>query len=167
MNDDKGLTDDVVRLVGKVVWKFSKAFPATSAEDLMQVGLMAAMRAIEKFDASKGVKLSTWVTHVVTNDVRSELKKGRRRLGNGCDFNNVPDRGGQVGEVLLNDIIEVLKKRLSPFAFKLVQISLTASPSRVTYRELAEELGLDVEQVMHLKEEVLAECREKKLSGAL
>lgn len=63
--------------------------PLVEREDLEAVGMVAAWRAIEGYDESRGVKLSTWVAMRVQWAIRHELRRYRGRHG----------RGGQVETV--------------------------------------------------------------------
>ena len=71
-------------LVHKIVQKYSWMSPTHSREDLVQVGLMGVVKAIETFDVIRGYRFMTWcyptVRGAVAGLARKETKHPRYAL---------------------------------------------------------------------------------------
>src|SRR6185295_18582623 len=69
------LRDEIVRqytgLVERVARKYSGLEPF---EDLVQVGYMGLLSALNMFEPSKGVRFNTYATHLVTGSIKHHLR---------------------------------------------------------------------------------------------
>jgi len=99
-------------------------------EDVDQVGLIGAVRAVQTFDSSKGVKFLTWCADCVRNHLRHVYRppitvNGRYLVDHPevslqalmsrgiCGFENVPDGGRSIEDVVVGKVYaEWLSERL-------------------------------------------------------
>lgn len=63
------------RLVVKIAWKQLKKYDDAEIMDLIQYGNIGLLKAIEKFDISKGAKLSTYATYWISAAISTVLNK--------------------------------------------------------------------------------------------
>lgn len=70
------ITESNLRLVVSIARKFSNS--AQQFEDLLSDGLLILLRAIEKFDYSRGYRFSTYATHAVQRQFFRSTKKFQR-----------------------------------------------------------------------------------------
>ena len=155
----KQLPEGVTPVVWRIAWGFHKRYPKYDVNDLAQIGFVACMRAIPKYDPSRGTKLTTWITTAVVNDIKTLISRGSQTPTsiNACDQCVAKDT---FDSLAIKDVCQVLESRLSPLAYKLMRIAVASVPNRVSCQVLAEQMNLTPSQVRVLRREVGAECRE-------
>jgi RNA polymerase sigma factor (sigma-70 family) len=100
----EALLDQHRRLVYLLAYRLCRGRPHLDVEDLIQAGLVAAGRAIRRFDPARDVKLSSFVALCAERSMRAEAARSRpwRQLpvdGDGEEW-DVPDhRPGVVADV--------------------------------------------------------------------
>jgi RNA polymerase sigma factor (sigma-70 family) len=100
----EALLDQHRRLVYLLAYRLCRGRPHLDVEDLTQVGLVAAGRAIRRFDPARDVKLSSFIGLCAEQSMRAEAARNRpwRQLpvdGDGQEW-DVPDhRPGVVADV--------------------------------------------------------------------
>lgn len=76
---DRRLRDDIVQactpLVRRIVSDF--VFSGVPTDDLMQVGYIGLLNAIEVFDPGRGVKFATYASHLIRGEIRHYLRDHR------------------------------------------------------------------------------------------
>lgn len=75
------MTEDEIRLIRKVAWKYALSFPSLEFDDLFHEGVIAYLTARDKFDPSRG-KLSTFIFRVVSSYYNTIYRVQQRRLPN-------------------------------------------------------------------------------------
>jgi RNA polymerase sigma factor (sigma-70 family) len=68
------------RLVWKEVWKYSPVTDLLEPDDLFQIGSMGFLKAVEKFDTTKGILLSTYATFWIRNFILEALNKHDKQI---------------------------------------------------------------------------------------
>ena len=84
-NGEPGAKDVLVernlRLVAHIVKKYNRNENNGNSEDLLSVGTIGLIKAVNSFDESKGIKLGTYASKCIENEIlmhlRSEKKKSR------------------------------------------------------------------------------------------
>ncbi len=73
---DKGARDELVRKNMGLVWSIAHRFAnrGYELEDLFQVGSIGLMKAIDKFDLSFDVRLSTYAVPMITGEIKRFLR---------------------------------------------------------------------------------------------
>mgnify|MGYP000880625950 FL=1 len=78
-NGDKEAKDELVSLNLGLVWSIVKRFNnrGYELEDLFQIGSIGLIKAIEKFDLSYNVKLSTYAVPMIMGEIRRYIRDDR------------------------------------------------------------------------------------------
>ncbi len=74
---DKALRDRIVKISINLVKRIAYGLARRSAdpvEDLVQVGSIGLVKAIEQFDPNAGAKFHTYATHLITGEIRHYLR---------------------------------------------------------------------------------------------
>lgn len=70
-----------LRLVAHIVKKYSRGDGNGTSEDLLSIGTIGLIKAVNSFDDSKGIRLGTYASKCIENEIlmhlRSERKKSR------------------------------------------------------------------------------------------
>jgi RNA polymerase primary sigma factor len=158
-----------MRLVISIVKKFVNANNAF--DDLLSDGIVALMRAVDKFDYDRGFRFSTYATQVVRrNAYRMVVQKQRERLKivgslqeNGLDISD-EDRAPTIDEhkwhelrsrlALLMDNLDRREKLIIRARF-----SLGGHRTVQTLQRLADKLGVSKERVRQLEKRALDKLR--------
>lgn len=98
-------------------------------EDLYQAASLALVRAIERFDPSRGVKFTSFATPSLIGELKNYFRDSTRLL-------RVPRRDG-----------ELLKKVNNAISEHMVKFGNTPRPA-----EIAEQLGMPIEKILELLE---------------
>jgi len=159
-----------LRLVFSIVKRYASVGSA-AFDEFMGEGHVTLMRAVEKFDFSRGVKFSTYATWAIVNGCNALLKKQsaqqRQQLSHSAEGieDAVPDhRVTAVEEQAVQDLRQVVGELLlglnsreraiieARFGFEVHQ-----SP---TLKELGDDLGISKERVRQLQQRALQKLRE-------
>ncbi len=92
-----------LRLVAHIVKKYTNSL---EADDLISVGAIGLIKAVDSFDASKGALLSTYAARCIENEILMLIRSNKRHkdvisLNSGCRCKNDEE------ELELEDIISV------------------------------------------------------------
>ncbi len=158
-----------MRLVISIVKKFVNANNAF--DDLLSDGIVALMRAVDKFDYDRGFRFSTYATQVVRrNAYRMVVQKQRERMKvvgnlqeNGIDISD-EDRAPSMDENKWHDLRNRLAMLLDNLdrREKLIiraRFSLGSHRSVQTLQRLADKLGVSKERVRQLEKRALDKLR--------
>ena len=134
----------------------------TTLDELVSDGNLTLMHAVDKFDAGRGFRFSTYATHAVQRCFFARLRKAKKglRLTQGPEdlIDQLPDRGDEDGddqedrqrlaqlEQLLNDRLDDRERRVVAARFG---INEQGGPQ--TLRSLAQRLKLSKERVRQLQ----------------
>ena len=158
-----------MRLVISIVKKFVN--PQNGFDDLLSDGIVALIRAVDKFDVGLGFRFSTYATQVVRrNTYRSVMEKQKdrqRNLGsiqdNGLDISD-DQKESSMSEHRWND----LRSRLSLMLDHLdrrekfiirARFSLGGHRRIQTLQRLADKLGVSKERIRQLEKRALDKLR--------
>jgi RNA polymerase primary sigma factor len=158
-----------MRLVISIVKKFVNA--QNGFDDLLSDGIVALIRAVDKFDASLGFRFSTYATQVVRrNTYRCVMEKQTERKRNvGSIHENGVDIGDDQKESSMSEARwHELRSRLSLMLDHLdrrekfiirARFSLGGHRRIQTLQRLAEKLGVSKERVRQLEKRALDKLR--------
>lgn len=76
--------DYLLKLAHETAWRYFKGFSSGPCdwEDLVQVAAMRGLKEYSRFDASRGIKLRTYLSRHMVGEMRDELRRTvRRRSG--------------------------------------------------------------------------------------
>lgn len=158
-----------MRLVISIVKKFVNT--NNLFDDLLSDGIMALIRAVEKFDVELGFRFSTYATQVVRrNSYRLVMSKQKERLKMGTSLDEVkldiddrdaakgmsPERWDQLRN-RLSGLLNLLDRRE-----KLIvraRFSLGSHRKVQTLQRIADSLGVSKERVRQLESRALVKLR--------
>lgn len=106
VSERKAATEKLIvhnlRLVVYIAKKFDP--PGCTAEDLVSIGTMGLIKAVRSFDPGKNIKLATYASRCIENEILMYLRKMSGRPGEiSIDEPLSSDRDGN--ELLLSDIL--------------------------------------------------------------
>jgi RNA polymerase primary sigma factor len=163
-----------MRLVISIVKKFVNTH--NLFDDLLSDGIMALIRAVEKFDYDRGFRFSTYATQVVRrNAYRNVMARQKERTkvttsleeGN-FDFDDQDTQGG-----ISPDRWNLLRSKLTALLDKLdrreklivrARFSLGSHRRVQTLQRIADSLGVSKERVRQLEKRALEKLRELAVS---
>ncbi|MDQ7793964.1 MAG: RNA polymerase sporulation sigma factor SigE [bacterium] len=111
------LVERNLRLVVYIARKFESS--AVGLEDLVSIGTIGLIKAVNTFDPGKRIKLATYASKCIENEILMHLRRNRRRRAE-VSFDEPLNTDGDGNELLLSDV--------------------HGTDPDVTYRELEEEV---------------------------
>jgi RNA polymerase sporulation-specific sigma factor len=73
------LVERNLRLVAHIVKKFS--YPGKDVDDLISIGTVGLIKAIEAFEISKGVRLATYASRCIENEILMLIRNNKKTKG--------------------------------------------------------------------------------------
>ena len=179
----KILVERNLRLVVYIAKKFENT--GIGIEDLISIGTIGLMKAINTFNISKNIKLATYASRCIENEILMFLRKSNRiktevsidePLNQDCDGN----------ELLLSDLLgtdpDVTSRRLEDEVdLKLLRVALSKLTSREKYlmelrfginsdqkektqKEVADMLGISQSYISRLEKKIIEKMKRDIMS---
>lgn len=176
LDDARQVRDHIIqanlRLVVSIARRCVTDF--TSLDELISDGNLILMKAVDRFDYSRGFRFSTYATHAVQRDFYRSYKNGRRRRVTKIATDPAVLFGSVVAsddEQQMNDVhtVHYLKKliadALSPREQTILdmRLGLNADDGGKTLREVGEKLSISKERVRQLQTRAIEQVRELAL----
>ena len=73
------LVERNLRLVAHIVKKFT--YPGKDVDDLISIGTVGLIKGIDSFDTSKGVRLATYVSRCIENEILMLIRNNKKTKG--------------------------------------------------------------------------------------
>lgn len=167
-----------LRLVAHIVKKYSQG--ERELEDLLSIGTIGLIKAIDSYHSDKGNKLSTYAARCIENEILMTLRSGRKRrhevslfepIGTDKEGNEIRlldvmegEERDVVDELYQMDMIERLKssipKVLDARELEILRLHYGLDGNReVTQREVAAKLGISRSYVSRLEKKALEKLR--------
>lgn len=178
------LAEHNLRLVVFIAKRFENS--GTNIEDLISIGTLGLMKAIDTFHADKSIKLATYASRCIENEILMYLRKcGSRRGEVSIDEPLNTDWDGN--ELLLSDVLgseedtvsyelEQREERrlvrgvvaeLDPRERELIELRYgMRGGNELTQKEVADRLGISQSYISRLEKRILSTLKEK-LEGKL
>lgn len=158
-----------MRLTIAIVKRFTRRHE--TFDDLLSDGVMTLMRAVEKFDFSRGFRFSTYAYRALTSNIRRAMMARAARASRFVGFSELQpgteksDDSSRLAERAAESLSDKLNRLLGTLDARdrfIVsgRFSLGTHTRVRTLRSLAEELGLSKERVRQLEQRALAKLRE-------
>jgi RNA polymerase sporulation-specific sigma factor len=181
-NDDEAKNKLIyhnLRLVAHIVKKYSTA---GEADDLISVGTIGLIKAINTYEANKGSQLSTYAARCIENEILMLIRLNKKHngvysleesLGQDKDGNEITLGdiiGNDVDElalkveskILADDLIKVLKENLTTREFKILCMRFGLNGSiPLTQLEVANKLGISRSYISRLENKALKDIKDK------
>lgn len=172
------LIEHNLRLVVYIAKKFDGAVPDTG--DLISIGAMGLIKAVKSFNPEKNIKLATFASRCIENEILMHLRKVSRRK---CEISldEPVNTDWEGNELLLGDIIgtdpdtvsqELEKKTEVEFLYKSME-KLSSKEKMIlslryglngeeekTQKEIADMLGISQSYISRLEKKVLIKLRD-------
>ena len=174
---DKEAKDKLInhnlRLVAHIVKKYSGA---GEADDLISVGSIGLIKAINSFEYDKGTQLSTYAARCIENEILMLLRLNKKHkivfsleesLGQDKDGNDIeladiiPSQEEEIFSVVENNILtekimNIIEKHLSEREAKIIKMryGINGQPA-LTQREVAKKLGISRSYISRLEKKAL------------
>ena len=168
-----------LRLVVYIAKKFE--CPTATTEDLVSIGTIGLMKAVNTFDYSKNIKLATYASRCIENEILMYLRKASNSkielsfddpLSTDWDGNELTLRdvlGTDANEISENieyqDEQRLLRKIVSTLPEKEKNIMTQRfglnSDKVLTQKQLADKLGISQSYISRLEKRILAKIRKE------
>ena len=101
-NSKKTLVERNLRLVVYIAKKFEST--GVGIEDLISIGTIGLMKAINTFNTGKNIKLATYASRCIENEILMYLRRSNRMRGE-ISIDEPLNHDGEGNELLLSDIL--------------------------------------------------------------
>lgn len=180
---DKDARDKLIehnlRLVAHIVKKYNMADKET--DDLISIGTIGLIKAIDTFDDEKGIRLATYASRCIDNELLMMLRSGKRlakevylydpigsdREGNEINLLDIIEEAEVdiVENIVLEDDIkklyQIIGKVLTDREREIICLRYGLSNRKeVTQREIASMLGISRSYVSRIEKKALKKLRE-------
>lgn len=167
-----------MRLVAHIAKKYHSS--DKDFDDIISIGTIGLIKAINTFDSSKGNRLVTYASKCIENEIlmyfRSEKKKSREvslyePLGTDKDGNSISlldiiesDSKDMLSEYATNEqliwLFKNIEKLLTPFEFNIIKKRYGLfGEKETTQREIAAELGISRSYVSRIEKKCLEKLK--------
>lgn len=134
------LLQKYARLVKSVAFSYYAACADCDIEDLVQVGMIALMRAVRTYNVGGEASFETYATHCVRNGIIDELRKTHEPFIPLDDEIEAPQTSS------IDFLSEAIASILTPAEMRVLELRLEA----FSYAEIAAELGFQKKKVDNL-----------------
>ena len=176
------LVERNLRLVVYIAKKFENT--GIGIEDLISIGTIGLMKAINTFNAGKNIKLATYASRCVENEILMYLRRSNRIKGE-VSIDEPLNMDGDGNELLLSDILgtdpditsrgvedEVDKKllkasieRLNSREKNIMELRFGfISGTEKTQKEVADMLGISQSYISRLEKKIIGKMKKEILS---
>lgn len=169
-----------LRLVAHIVKKYSNS--AKEADDLISVGAIGLIKAINSFSPDKGAQLSTYAARCIENEILMLFRANKKHQGN-ISLEETIGTEKDGNEIMLADVIcdidtdvmemvesniltekliNIIKSSLSEREYKILCMRYGIGGSiAYTQREVAKKLGISRSYISRLEKKALNTVREQ------
>lgn len=168
-----------LRLVAHIVKKYSGA---GEADDLISVGSIGLIKAINSFETSKGTQMSTYAARCIENEILMYIRLNKKHkqaislqeyLGEDKDGNEVelgdiiPGIDDEIIDEVENNIVtekmtEIIKKTLPKREYEIIRLRYGLNGQiPLTQREVADRLGISRSYISRLETKALETIKDE------
>ena len=177
------LVERNLRLVVYIAKKFENT--GVDLEDLISVGTIGLMKAINTFDVDKNIKLATYASRCIENEILMQLRK-TTKLKTEVSIDEPLNQDGDGNELLLSDILgtdnditskhiedEVDRKLLRAAIEKLtakekeimeLRFGTSLQGKEKTQKEVADIMGISQSYISRLEKKIMKKMKKDILS---
>lgn len=176
-NIKKVLVERNLRLVVYIAKKFENT--GVGIEDLISIGTIGLMKAINTFNTDKNIKLATYASRCIENEILMYLRKNNKIKGE-VSIDEPLNQDGDGNELLLSDILgtdyDITSRRIEDEVDKkLLKESITKLSKREkcimelrfgfgndeekTQKEVADMLGISQSYISRLEKKIITKMR--------
>ena len=176
------LVEHNLRLVVYIAKKFENT--GIGIEDLISIGTIGLMKAINTFNTDKNIKLATYASRCIENEILMYLRRSNR-IKTEVSIDEPLNQDGDGNELLLSDILgtdeDITSRRIEDEVDKrLLQSSISKLNSREknimelrfgfktgnekTQKEVADMLGISQSYISRLEKKIISKMKKEILS---
>ena len=176
------LVERNLRLVVYIAKKFENT--GVGIEDLVSIGTIGLMKSINTFKASKNIKLATYASRCIENEILMFLRRSNK-LKSEISIDEPLNQDGDGNELLLSDILgtdadvvskgiedEVDKKllricmeKLNPREKNIMELRFGfKTGNEKTQKEVADMLGISQSYISRLEKKIISKMKKEILS---
>ncbi len=162
-----------LRLVAHIVKKYTNSL---EADDLLSVGTIGLIKAIDTFDYGKKVQLSTYAARCINNEILMLIRSNKKHKNvisiNSLTSNNDDDKELELKDVLSSDddeifskvennlmmqkIKKIINEKLSDREQKVIKLRYGIDCQRaLTQKEVSEQLGISRSYISRIENKTL------------
>ena len=170
----KLLVERNLRLVVYIAKKFENT--GIGIEDLISIGTIGLMKAINTFNTDKNIKLATYASRCIENEILMHLRKSNKIKGE-ISIDEPLNQDGDGNELLLSDILgtesditsrriedEVDKKLLKESITKLNKRERNIMELRFGFGDYEEKTQKEVEDMLGISQSYISRLEKKIIS---
>lgn len=170
------LIEHNLRLVVYIARKFESS--GVGIEDLVSIGTIGLIKAVNTFDPHRNVKLATYASKCIDNEIRMFLRRNNKTraevsleepLHTDCDGNEIgwidvlgteSDVGKQIEEEVDRTLLARALQRLSPRETTIMKLRFGLEDGEEkTQKEVADCLGISQSYISRLEKRILKKLR--------
>ena len=176
------LVERNLRLVVYIAKKFENT--GIGIEDLISIGTIGLMKAINTYDTSKNIKLATYASRCIENEILMYLRRTNKIKGE-ISIDEPLNQDGDGNELLLSDILgtdsDSISRRLEDEVDKkLLKVAISKLNTREknimelrfgfitgdekTQKEVADMLGISQSYISRLEKKIINKMKKEILS---
>lgn len=173
------LIEHNLRLVSHIIKKYYSGYD--EQEDLISIGTIGLIKAIDSFDVDKGIRLATYAARCIENEILMFFR-GKKKEANVVSVNEPIDVDSEGNPLTLIDVIytedtisdDLDLKRKSDRLYELIEEITDERDKEIiikryglynqkelTQREIAKKMGISRSYVSRIEKRVLEELRSK------
>ncbi len=186
MQAKQTLVSHNLRLVAHIVKKYSNS--TKDADDLISVGAIGLIKAINSYSSSKGTQLSTYAARCIENEILM-LFRTQKKHQNSISLEETLGAEGDNGEVVLSDVvadvepdvmeqvesnilteklIDIIKNNLTSREYKILVMRYGIGGTvAYTQKEVAKKMGISRSYISRLEKKALEIVKQKVLEQKL
>lgn len=179
----KVLVERNLRLVVYIAKKFENT--GIDFEDLISIGTIGLMKAINSFNADKKIKLATYASRCIENEILMQLRRNTK-IKNEVSIDEPLNKDSDGNELLLSDILgtdnditskriedEVDKKLLKIAISKLnnremeimrLRFGIDGNGKEKTQKEVADMMGISQSYISRLEKRIMKKMKKEIMS---
>ncbi len=172
------LIEHNLRLVSHIIKKYYSEYD--EQEDLISIGTIGLIKAVDSFDADKGIRLATYAAKCIENEILMYFRS-KKKDSNTVSVNEPIDTDSEGNPLTLIDIIycedtisdDIDLKRKSRTLYEFIEKIENERDREIiirryglynrkeqTQREIAKELNISRSYVSRIEKKVIGELRE-------
>lgn len=177
------LVERNLRLVVYIVKKFENT--GIEFEDLISIGTIGLMKAINTFKLDKNIKLATYASRCIENEILMQLRRNSK-IKNEISIDEPLNKDGDGNELLLSDVLgtdgDITSKRLEDEVdMKLLKIAISKLNDKEKYimnlrfgidgkqkektqKEVADLLGISQSYISRLEKRIMNKMKKEIIS---
>lgn len=187
MLDDQDAKQILVERNLRLVVYIAKKFENTGIdfEDLISIGTIGLMKAINTFNIDKNIKLATYASRCIENEILMQLRRNTK-IKNEISIDEPLNKDGDGNELLLSDILgtesDITSKSIEEEVdMKLLKIAISKLDNREKYimqlrfgiesnekektqKEVADMLGISQSYISRLEKKIMNKMKKEIMS---